>query len=541
MSIRGNVLIGLVGTTMLAVCDISLVPRTALVQVKDADTDGDTDGDTVGDSDGDTVGDSDGDTVGNSDGDTLGNSDGDTLGNSDGDTVGDSDGDTVGDSDGTDGDTVGDTDGDTVGDACDNCPDGANPDPGDKDGNEDGNGEGDVYEPIEPSCFDGLANGEETDFDCGGATCGPCGLGSACVVNRDCASQSCQQSLCQPAACIVGDADGDGICDAIDNCLDCYNPGQADADGDGLGECWRCDRCDGPGSDADSDGICDGVDNCVNSWNASQADHDRDGIGDMCDPVDDPLPDHELTPCDVGDADADGICDDVDTCVFCDPCAEPWGAMVTFGFDDSYGSHYELAAPALEERGFRATFYTIVRTTALGGREFMNVDYLRAMARSGHEVGSHTYNHLNLPTLTTEEIDYELGESKAWIEDIIGQEVESFATPMGAFDDRVLATARLYYGNHRAVRVGMNFPGDDPYMLKGNSMVYDAPPSQAMVLIDNAIARNGWVQIYFHDLTETYNGWSYEIDNFVEILDFAVETGVEVITVRDAVARMQCP
>jgi len=41
-----------------------------------------------------------------------------------------------------------------------------------------------------------------------------------------------------------GDTDGDGVCDAIDNCLTVANSGQEDADGDGLGD--ACDVCGGP-------------------------------------------------------------------------------------------------------------------------------------------------------------------------------------------------------------------------------------------------------------------------------------------------------
>ncbi|MDP1827640.1 MAG: thrombospondin type 3 repeat-containing protein [Archangium sp.] len=85
-----------------------------------------------------------------------------------------------------------------------------------------------------------------------------------------------------PPVC-TGDDDSDGVCDARDNCRVCWNPEQADADGDGLGDCWRCDWCSGPGTDTDYDGLCDGVDNCATYWNQSQRDTDGDGVGDSCD------------------------------------------------------------------------------------------------------------------------------------------------------------------------------------------------------------------------------------------------------------------
>ncbi len=84
-------------------------------------------------------------------------------------------------------------------------------------------------------------------------------------------------------SCTLPDGDDDGVCDTFDNCTGCYNPEQLDADRDGLGDCWRCDWCIGPGTDTDYDGFCDARDNCSTAWNQSQNDSDGDGVGDACD------------------------------------------------------------------------------------------------------------------------------------------------------------------------------------------------------------------------------------------------------------------
>jgi len=42
-----------------------------------------------------------------------------------------------------------------------------------------------------PSCIDGIDDGTETDVDCGGPTCSPCGVGQHCAANADCATQNC--------------------------------------------------------------------------------------------------------------------------------------------------------------------------------------------------------------------------------------------------------------------------------------------------------------------------------------------------------------
>jgi hypothetical protein len=75
------------------------------------------------------------------------------------------------------------------------------------------------------------------------------------------------------------DGDGDGVADSVDNCPAVANPGQADVDGDGLGD--ACDPQDN--RDSDSDGVLDTTDNCPSVANPHQSDADSDGPGDACD------------------------------------------------------------------------------------------------------------------------------------------------------------------------------------------------------------------------------------------------------------------
>lgn len=80
--------------------------------------------------------------------------------------------------------------------------------------------------------------------------------------------------------CALGDvdADGDGTCDAVDNCVG-SNPGQSDADGDRVG-----DECD----------------NCPGLYNPAQEDWDHDLTGDLCEIVITSPPDGGTYDCSTG-------------------------------------------------------------------------------------------------------------------------------------------------------------------------------------------------------------------------------------------------
>lgn len=94
-----------------------------------------------------------------------------------------------------------------------------------------------------PTCDDMIANGDETDQDCGGPDCPPCGEGKDCTVHSDCASNLCTGGVCGPGSC------GDSQVNGDETDVDC-----------GGSTCPAC----GPGDDCVVDGDCEGELQCAN-------------------------------------------------------------------------------------------------------------------------------------------------------------------------------------------------------------------------------------------------------------------------------------
>jgi hypothetical protein len=119
-----------------------------------------------------------------------------------------------------------------------------------------------------------------------------CNDGDACTQTDACSAGTCTGG--NPVACgSTNPCVTAGTCDSLTGlCSGSPLPdGTACSTGSGVA-CGQADTCQagtciaGGGGDQDGDGVCDASDNCQGVPNASQRDLDGDGIGDACDPAD---------------------------------------------------------------------------------------------------------------------------------------------------------------------------------------------------------------------------------------------------------------
>jgi len=155
---------------------------------------------------------------------------------------------------------------------------------------------------------------------------------------------------------------------------------------------------------------------------------------------------------------------------------EKWGRRVAvLTFDDGYVDNL-AACEALQKRGMRASWFVV--TGSIGqspkwhadGRppgRLLNATELREMQTCGMEIGSHTVSHLRLTEVDDTRLAQELTHSKASLEDLFGDPVNSFAYPYGAWDARCAdAVRKAGYLAACTTRTGWALRDHNPYTLR---------------------------------------------------------------------------
>ena len=116
-------------------------------------------------------------------------------------------------------------------------------------------------------------------------------------------------------------------------------------------------------------------------------------------------------------------------------------AAVSLTFDDGMLCHYTDVAPALEANGLRGTFWIIGSNMGKDEPEYpwMTWEQVADLSRRGHEISNHSWTHPSLPSLTADELRYEVLHNDSVIEQQTGRRPKTFCYPYNAMSDEVVA------------------------------------------------------------------------------------------------------
>ena len=113
------------------------------------------------------------------------------------------------------------------------------------------------------------------------------------------------------------------------------------------------------------------------------------------------------------------------------------GPLVSFIFDDGWGSDYTVVRPIFKQRNLRCGF-AIVKNL-VGREDRLSVAQVKKMSEENFEILAHSVGHFKMSkdNLPLERIQWEVQNSTAFL-DSLGCEVRGWVTPMSIMNDKYL-------------------------------------------------------------------------------------------------------
>ncbi|WP_312166534.1 polysaccharide deacetylase family protein [Phenylobacterium sp.] len=218
--------------------------------------------------------------------------------------------------------------------------------------------------------------------------------------------------------------------------------------------------------------------------------------------------------------------------------AAPGRPMLSVSFDDAPLTAAVAGAQILEARGLRGTYYV---SAGLAGRDApmgvcgQEADYRRLVA-AGHELGCHTFSHLDCGRASAADAAAEAERNAATLAAWGAARLESFAYPYGDVAPGPKQALAPRFSTLRGLHHGVIDKGVDLNQAPAVGIEGQDGEATARRWLGEAQARKAWLILYTHDVAETPSPWGCTPNALATLIDEALAAGFEIDTV-GAVAR----
>lgn len=211
--------------------------------------------------------------------------------------------------------------------------------------------------------------------------------------------------------------------------------------------------------------------------------------------------------------------------------------LVTFTFDDVPQSAARGGAELLLEHGAHGTFF--VSGALIGTRtdhwKMIEPEDLSALVHGGHEIGCHTFEHVSAVDADPDRIVKDTKKNLAFLRQLEPDiKIDNFAFPYGRGSFGLKRKLADHFRSGRSIMPNINTGWIDLQFLGAMPLIdRQMTPGTIDRILDRALANNGWVIFYTHDVKPQPSPYGCSPALLAYALAAARAREIETVTVRD--------
>jgi peptidoglycan/xylan/chitin deacetylase (PgdA/CDA1 family) len=210
--------------------------------------------------------------------------------------------------------------------------------------------------------------------------------------------------------------------------------------------------------------------------------------------------------------------------------------MLSISFDDAPVSAADDGAKIVEAADARATYFISAGLCGRDGPTGPNMDaaQVKALAARGHEIGCHSFNHLDCGQAKLGEIEHEIDLNRRRLAEVGVRRPRTFAYPYGDVSRDAKRVLGRQFRAARALHPGLVENGCDLNQMPAVGIEGEGGEAHASTWLDRAAARKAWLILYTHDVRDDPSDWGCTPDALERLIEKAKALGFEIATVTDA-------
>lgn len=219
----------------------------------------------------------------------------------------------------------------------------------------------------------------------------------------------------------------------------------------------------------------------------------------------------------------------------------PERALASLTFDDFPRSAWTAGGPILARHGVRGTYYAAGRYCGASedGLAYYDKDDLMAVHAAGHEVGCHSWGHVQGHRERTSTLAEDADRNAAFVSGLLGDApMVSFAYPYGELSARTKRVFAPRFATCRGVHGGLNVGVTDLADLRAEPIErrsWSAEKVEAVVA--QAAERKAWLIFFTHDVSDDPSPYGCTPAMLEHALTVLRAADVDVLPVKAALAR----
>ena len=215
--------------------------------------------------------------------------------------------------------------------------------------------------------------------------------------------------------------------------------------------------------------------------------------------------------------------------------------IVSFTFDDCPKSAVENGLSKLDRLGWKSTIYIAPKLFGTTNHLGLHMDETDVIAahESGHEIGGHSFSHMDLSEMPLASVLEDIAKNHRAINSLNLPRCRTFAYPYGQTTAALKRRLSKEYEGLRGISPGPMLGKFDLNQIRSTPLFSGSSFDNLMRQIADIKDQNSWLSLFTHDIQDSPSKWGCTPDEMDCVIKAVEASGAEVLTVSDAIAKLR--